>query len=281
MVKRILLLLTMLSVADWTKMKRGTRCWILTLSVAMCHFFVTFRLIDLVEFFSRGDAGLLTDLTGFAFCLLCIPGMIAMHWLDLPSPHYWSVAAFAIQSGAFALLFTLPLRIVHKLGIACLFIGLLAVLATGCSDRTEIDLRRTELDCNLGFLRRFSNRKLTRLDVSRYPNLTILQCSDHNLTELDLSGNRELIKLFCSFTELIELDLSENLKLDTIDCGNNSFAELDLSGNGELIKLYCGNNRLTELDLSGNRELTELHCYKNKLSELDLSGSLKLTELVE
>ena len=77
----------------------------------------------------------------------------------------------------------------------------------------SVDLSITELDV--------SGQNLIELDLSRYPNLEVLNCRINDLTELDLSHTPELTKLFCSQNQLTELDLSHTPELTDLWCYGN------------------------------------------------------------
>ena len=125
-------------------------------------------------------------------------------------------------------------------------------------DLTGIELfpKLEKLDC------KYNN--LTRLDVSKNTNLTVLYCESNQLTSLDLSKNTALTKLDCALNQLTGLDLSKNTALTELNCQANQLTSLDLSKNTALTKLYCSNNQLTSLDLSKNTALDTLDCSGNK-----------------
>jgi Leucine-rich repeat (LRR) protein len=120
---------------------------------------------------------------------------------------------------------------------------------------------------------------LTELDLSQVPNLTVLWCGENQLTELDLSQVPNLTKLECEGNQLTELDLSQVSNLTKLDCDRNQLTELDLSQVPNLTVLYCDGNQLTELDLSQVPNLTELYCDWNPLTELDISNLQNLNSL--
>lgn len=125
-------------------------------------------------------------------------------------------------------------------------------------DLTGIELfpKLEKLDC------KYNN--LTRLDVSKNTNLTVLYCESNQLTGLDLSKNTALTVLYCESNHLTSLDLSKNTELTELNCQDNQLTSLDLSKNTALTKLYCALNQLTSLDLSKNTALTILGCSGNK-----------------
>jgi Leucine-rich repeat (LRR) protein len=131
-----------------------------------------------------------------------------------------------------------------------------------------------------------SYKRLTSLDVTRFKNLKILQCSNNQLTSLHLNENLETLD--CSYNNLTSLHLNENLetldcynndlttlllneKLETLECSDNQLTSLQLNEN--LRTLQCTNNHLTSLHL--NKNLETLYCYCNDLTSLHLNEKLK------
>lgn len=106
----------------------------------------------------------------------------------------------------------------------------------------------TELD--------LSGLGLTSLDnLSAFPNLKTLNCSNNRLTTLDVTGNP---------------------LLESLSCGNNLLTELNLKDNGKLVFIETFDNRLTEIDVTHLTDLQFLHIDHNKLTELDMRGNQKL-----
>lgn len=58
-------------------------------------------------------------------------------------------------------------------------------------------------------------------DISNFPNLETLNCSNNELTSIDLSDLTQLHALNCSSNKLVELDLTNNLGITSLDCTNN------------------------------------------------------------
>ena len=129
----------------------------------------------------------------------------------------------------------------------------------------------TEFNCR--------NNNLTELDVSKNPNLEILECSQNQLTELDVSINPKLKELSCDNNRLTVLDISKNPELRLFDCYGNQLTQLDLSKNTALEEIYCSGNLMTELDLSQNTELRKFSCLFGQLTKLDLSKNIALVSL--
>lgn len=112
---------------------------------------------------------------------------------------------------------------------------------------------------------------LTGLDVSRCPELELLQCDYNQLTTLNVSNNSALKYLFCSNNKLTQLNVSKNTELEVLSCSSNKIASLDTSKNTELEALYCHNNKLTSLDVGKNTELYDLDCHLNKIGAAEMS----------
>ena len=111
---------------------------------------------------------------------------------------------------------------------------------------------------------------LTKLDVSRFRELTTLKLKRNQLTELDVSKNIELEFLYCSENALTELDVSRNKELMVLDCKGNQLVKMDVSENPHLHILTLSDNQLTELDCSKNLELYVVDCRDNPLERLDV-----------
>ncbi len=76
----------------------------------------------------------------------------------------------------------------------------------------------------LGFHNSPEKASLTALDISRFPSLTHLWCSQNKLTSLDVSKNKELLRLYCDGNQLTDLDVSKNTNLTTLVCHFNKIA---------------------------------------------------------
>lgn len=146
----------------------------------------------------------------------------------------------------------------------------------------------------------YSNKKISKLDVSKNKKLVSLSCADNQLTKLDVSKNTKLTSLLCGMNKLTSLDIGKNTKLTNLSCVYNKLKTLKIGKNTKLIllnckgneltqmnlkacvnlqKLYCEINELKKLDLSGNKNLSFIDCSCNKLKELNLSQNKNLTSL--
>ena len=123
--------------------------------------------------------------------------------------------------------------------------------------------------------------QLTSLDVSKNPELWLLNCSNNYLTSLDLSKNTKLKTLTCSGNMLEAIDVSHNQALETLICNNNpGLKSLDVTHNSALKELNCHDVPIQSLDLFYNKALTNLYCYNNySIEGLDVSGCTALQDL--
>jgi len=128
-----------------------------------------------------------------------------------------------------------------------------------------------KLDC--------SHHNLTKLDVSRNPELTYLDCGYNYLTELDVSHNPQLTELRCYHNRLKSLNVSHNLALEYLDCSCNLLTNLNVDYNTELKILRCSENVLESLDVSKNPHITKLMCMHNHIHTLDISNNTDLEKL--
>ena len=125
-----------------------------------------------------------------------------------------------------------------------------------------------------------TNCGVDSLDVSIYPDLTVLWCEENNIQSLDLSKNSNLSNVYCSDNQLSELILGKNTKMLNLYCDNNNLKSIDISGCPNLGWLDVDNNQLESLNLSNNANIHNLHCYSNKISSLDVSGCSELYNLL-
>lgn len=150
-----------------------------------------------------------------------------------------------------------------------------------------------ELDC--------SNNQITRLDLSKSPELELLYCNNNQLTSLNISSpnlrildcsnnqlarisfpwdnNAALTDLNCSNNNLSDLNYPNYREIQFLDCSNNQFASLNLYKHTKLYHLNCNQNELTSLDTSKSKNLRILNCADNQLKELNLSSNPDLTEV--
>ena len=86
---------------------------------------------------------------------------------------------------------------------------------------------------------------VTKLDVSRSPDLIYLSCRQNELTSLEISKKSEFAVLVCNFNRLTHLDVSQNPKLEYLACNNNQLTKLDISNSFAMYLVDCRNNNLT------------------------------------
>lgn len=124
------------------------------------------------------------------------------------------------------------------------------------------------------------NTQVTSIDVSKNPNLRVLDLGNDKLTsDVDISNCPELIELSVNSTGIKKLDVSKNKKLEKLDiCGNEGIELIgieDLTTLKELLAWSCG---LKKLDVSKNKGLEKLDINANSLVAIDLTGLDSLTE---
>lgn len=125
-----------------------------------------------------------------------------------------------------------------------------------------------------------SSNDLTKLDVSKAPDLEDLYCDDNKLTELTLGKNENLQLIYCGNNELEQIDLRELPALFDFSCWGNKLKSIDVSKNTELTSLVCRDNMITgTLDLSGNAKLREVNCYNNAIKAITLSANSDLRQM--
>jgi len=111
-------------------------------------------------------------------------------------------------------------------------------------------------------------------DLTRFKQLTYLNCSDNKLTELPPLNNT-LKVLVCSLNQLTELPpLNDNLTF--LDCSYNQLTKLP-SLNKNLQQIYCYRNEISKFPPLNNN-LVVLECCLNQLTELPVLNN-KLVKL--
>ncbi len=126
------------------------------------------------------------------------------------------------------------------------------------------------LDCS-------ANKSFKNIDLSRAPDLEVLNCADiHPGTILDISSNLKLDKI----TYTGNFDLTHNKLLTNIKVTHST--ALDVSQNTNLKFLKCDSSILQECNLTNNHNLTSLFLRLNKGSNasLDLSQNRNLYTLI-
>jgi Leucine-rich repeat (LRR) protein len=136
----------------------------------------------------------------------------------------------------------------------------------------NINLYLDSLPLNTTYIDVSCRRLFDLPDLSRFTQLTVLDCSDNYLTSLP-KLNKTLEYLICSKNKLTELpSLNNNLK--RLNCSDNYLTILPILSE-KLIVLDCSFNLLEELPQL-NDELNMLICKRNHLTKLPvLNKNLK------
>lgn len=129
----------------------------------------------------------------------------------------------------------------------------------------------TELDA--------SYNNLQFLDISKMPQLKIVNVAYNDLTKLDFGNDNALTELNCRNNDLTILTLSGMTSLETLDCSNNQLNMLNVAGLYQLVTMNCSNNALPTLALDGLSALEKLYCEGNALLTLNVANLKKLTLL--
>ncbi|WP_125718773.1 T9SS type A sorting domain-containing protein [Flavobacterium ustbae] len=127
------------------------------------------------------------------------------------------------------------------------------------------------------FAARFNN--LSEIDVSHNLHLTTLDLTNNKLTKIDVSGNLALEKLFISENAITELNVTKNTALKSLSCGDNPLTVINVSQNTALQSLECKDTEIKTLNLTNNPALQSLDVERNDLKFLDLSNNLQLSYL--
>ena len=119
-------------------------------------------------------------------------------------------------------------------------------------DVRDNKLQRLDLTGNpkLDTVHCHQNPSLATLNVTKCPELRILQCYSTSLANLNLNYNTKLESLVCNATRLVTLDLSQCRVLKAVLCQNcSSLKQLHLNSDN-LKRLSCYGTKLQQLDLS-------------------------------
>ncbi|HMR82349.1 MAG TPA: hypothetical protein PKE30_04430 [Niabella sp.] len=104
------------------------------------------------------------------------------------------------------------------------------------------------------FGREYANRNLFSLGTSKtvvlYGRVTVFYCHDGELTKLDVSKSPEMKELYCMAGELTELDVSKNIALEKLACYSNQLTALNLSGNTHIKYAEVYNNRILAANMT-------------------------------
>ena len=154
---------------------------------------------------------------------------------------------------------------------------------SNCKKLGSLDCSQTALDVinipvpeNMWRLCYGGNKDL-QVDLSLYPNLTILGIYGMGLTTLNIpqSIQSKLVALYVSNNNLTTIDLTAYPNLENLECGINNLTSLDLSVVPDLRTLFCDRNKIPTLDITALSHLEELHCGDQ---QDNINLSLTMTE---
>lgn len=118
-----------------------------------------------------------------------------------------------------------------------------------------------------------NDNHLTTLDVSQYPQLAYLDCSQNQISNLNLNGLSQLVNLDVEKNLLTSLILSGCNSLERLYCANNLLNTLDISNKPNLINVYSSSNLLQSVNITNSSNIEYLSLDDNKLTGfLDLSS---------
>ena len=128
------------------------------------------------------------------------------------------------------------------------------------------------------------NDNLTSLDIHGCPALTELECYwDPKLTTLNVSGNTSLTYLYCYYNEKLATitGLATCTALTYLDCEDDAIQSLgDLNSLPNITELYCRNNKLVDLYITNRSKLTIVRAHGNPLmTECVITGNPLLTNV--
>lgn len=107
-------------------------------------------------------------------------------------------------------------------------------------------------------------KTIKNLDLTKFPNLSKIDCSYNKLTELNLSSSSIKV-VYCEGNKLRSIDLSALTNLTEVNCSFNELTGLTLANCTNLEILDCSNNSLNALNLDSCTSLKDLSCDYNEL----------------
>ena len=126
---------------------------------------------------------------------------------------------------------------------------------TGCPDLLRLSLDISDVET---------------LDVSKNPNLLILNIAQTKIRQIDLSNNKYLTEFYCGHVgsynseyTLSAIDLSHCPDLQRLACEGNELTTLDISANTRLSYLNCSRNKLTGINFDNNPDLYSVNVSNN------------------
>ena len=177
--------------------------------------------------------------------------------------------------------------------VYCQYNPLQEIYATGCTALETLNCGNNNrqlttlglTDCTALKELDITNSKLSGLNLSQFPNLEKLICTDgfnRNYSDpiSNLSSCTKLKTLKCQSTKLTSLDLTTNTQLEVLDCSKNSIPALNLSNCPNIRELICYNNHISILNLSNCPNIRVVVCYQNLITTLTLPASPQYLERV-
>ena len=143
---------------------------------------------------------------------------------------------------------------------------------------TKIELPASSLS-KLQYLKCSDNKLETLPDLSSYPSIVSIDCSNNLLTGLTLS-NDALVYLNCGNNELTYIGgLEKCPNLEELYVWTNNLDGLDLRSNTKLRELYAYASGISMLNIIGLAQLEIAEVNSNALTALTLDGNTSLTKL--
>lgn len=115
----------------------------------------------------------------------------------------------------------------------------------------------TELNLN--------GNKLTKFDLSEFPNVWMLSLDNNNLETLTAKNQPNIVQLSASHNRLTSVDL-DLPNLSVLSLASNRLRELDLSKLPGLNQLQLSSNSLSSIDLSANPNIVGLAIDRNNFT---------------
>lgn len=117
-------------------------------------------------------------------------------------------------------------------------------------------------------------------NLSDFPRLKVLYCSDQEVPALDTTGHPDLRELWFDGNPIQSIDLSQNPLLEFLHIGHPELQGIDLTHNPLIDNLTLSDiDQIIAVDLSQNLAVEQLYVSGNQLPQLDLSNQASITYL--
>lgn len=142
---------------------------------------------------------------------------------------------------------------------------------------TDIVIESATLKC-LGLI----NTPIDNLDLSKTPELEIMEVTGSRLKQLDLSPCKKLNSVACNNNKLQSITVRELAQMGSLDCSYNQLKQLDISGCKKINSLDFQHNKIPRIKMKDCPSLRHIHCDHNNIMNFDdLINQLPITAFTQ